>query len=425
MTWYKTGTITVTNGSPTITGAGTLWVDVGTLNPGDILTGPDGKLYEILSISSNTGITLASNYLGGTLSAQAYSIMPIGLLPSTLAQAVKSTLATANTALASTVRYDINTMGLTLTQQQNARTNIAALSALDVGAGALTKSVAGGVDVTLTAVEASAQYIVLTGALTASINVIVPAAARVFYVNNATSGAFTVTVKTPAGSGAVVMQGLRAILQCDGGSVFNSVGQVDISNTLNLGQSYLNVAVDATGGAGFVSGYNTKYSASYKNVVTGSSNGIFYAADHIGFHTNSSQAPDTIVPERLRITSGGDILGTGGGGIGYGVGSGGAVTQATSKSTLVALNKPSGLITMNNAALAAGATVNFQFNNSVIGANDTIFVQKSGGGTDGAYNIWTNAGGVGACIISVKNISAGSLSEALVIKFDVFRGASA
>jgi hypothetical protein len=80
---------------------------------------------------------------------------------------------------------------------------------------------------------------------------------------------------------------------------------------------------------------------------------------------------------------------------------------------------------MNNAALAAGATVNFQFNNSVIGANDTIFVQKSGGGTDGAYNIWTNAGGVGACIISVKNISAGSLSEALVIKFDVFRGASA
>lgn len=42
------------------------------------------------------------------------------------------------------------------------------------------------------------------------------------------------------------------------------------------------------------------------------------------------------------------------GGIGYQAGSGGAVMQATSKGTSVTLNKPSGQITMNNAALAAG-----------------------------------------------------------------------
>jgi hypothetical protein len=221
LNWYKTGTITVTNGSPTITGAGTLWVDTGTLFPGDILYASDGKLYEILTINSNTGITLASNYLGTSLSGQAYSIMPIGLLPSTLAQQVKSTLATANTALASAVRYDINSMGLSLTQQQNARTNIAALSALDVGAGRLSKSVAGGVDVTLTAAEASAQFIELTGTITANINVIVPAAARLFYVYNGTSGAFTVTIKTPSGSGVIVPNLGRMMLECDATNVVN------------------------------------------------------------------------------------------------------------------------------------------------------------------------------------------------------------
>jgi len=234
MQWYRTGTITITNGSATVTGASTLWSDVGTLMPGDILNGPDGKLYEILTINSNTGITLNSVYLGTSLSAQAYSIMPIGLLPSTLAQSVKFTLATANTALASTVRYDINSMGLSLTQQQNARTNIAALSALDVGAGRLSKSVAGGVDVTLTTVEASSQFIELTGTITANINVIVPAAARLFYILNVTSGAFTVTVKTPSGSGVAAIQNTRAMLECDGTSVVNPLTTLGGSNTIAL-----------------------------------------------------------------------------------------------------------------------------------------------------------------------------------------------
>ena len=242
MTWYTPGTVTVTNGSAAVSGASTLWTDVGTLNGGDIFYGPDGKFYQIFSINSNTGITLATNYLGSSLSGQAYSIIPIGLLPSTLAQLVKSTLATANTALASTVRYDINSMGLTLTQQQNARTNIAALSALDVGQGRLSKSVAGGVDVTLTAAEASAQFIELTGTITANINVIVPAAARLFYIYNGTTGAFTVTIKTPSGSGIVAPQSYRSVLECDGGSVFSaitylSMAALAVANGITAGPS--------------------------------------------------------------------------------------------------------------------------------------------------------------------------------------------
>jgi len=56
--------------------------------------------------------------------------------------------------------------------------------------------------------------------------------------------------------------------------------------------------------------------------------------------------------------------------MGYGTGAGGTVTQLTSKSTSVTLDKPTGQITMNNATLAAGAIAIFSCNNSVVSATD-------------------------------------------------------
>lgn len=214
MTWQKNGTTGQTNGSPIVTGSGTSWVDVGVLNPGDIYAAPDGKFYEILSIQSNTGLTLTDNYLGSTASGQAYAIIPIGLLPSALAQQVKATLTTANAALASAV-LSTAAQGLSATQQGNARANIAALGAADVGAGRLSLSVAGNTNVTLTAAQAANQFAEFTGTLTGNINVIVPAAARLFLVRNATSGAYTLTVKTASGSGVTVLQGGRMLIECD------------------------------------------------------------------------------------------------------------------------------------------------------------------------------------------------------------------
>jgi hypothetical protein len=58
-------------------------------------------------------------------------------------------------------------------------------------------------------------------------------------------------------------------------------------------------------------------------------------------------------------------------GIGYATGAGGAVTQLTSKSTAPpAINKLCGQITMNNAALAAGAKVSFAVSNTSCAATD-------------------------------------------------------
>lgn len=88
----------------------------------------------------------------------------------------------------------------------------------------LSKSVAGGVDVTLTAAEARNDILEFTGTLTASINVIVPTVVTQWTVANLTSGAFTLTVKTAAGSGPTVDQNGRAILYCDGVNVVSASG---------------------------------------------------------------------------------------------------------------------------------------------------------------------------------------------------------
>jgi len=102
---------------------------------------------------------------------------------------------------------------------------------------------------------------------------------------------------------------------------------------------------------------------------------------------------------------------------GYTANAQGTVTQATSKSTAVTLNKSAGRITMNNAALASVTNVTFTLNNSLISANDILILNVSGGATSGAYNCWVSGLSAGSASITVRNISGGPLSEAVVINF--------
>jgi hypothetical protein len=103
--------------------------------------------------------------------------------------------------------------------------------------------------------------------------------------------------------------------------------------------------------------------------------------------------------------------------LGYTTEGQGTVTQATSKSTAVTLNKPAGQITMNNASLGATTNVTFTFNNSFISTNDILILNVAAGATAGAYNCWVSGLSAGSASITVRNISAGSLSEAVVINF--------
>jgi hypothetical protein len=103
--------------------------------------------------------------------------------------------------------------------------------------------------------------------------------------------------------------------------------------------------------------------------------------------------------------------------LGYTTDAQGTVTQATSKSTGVTLNKSAGQITMNNAALASVTNVTFTLTNSFISANDIVILNVSGGATAGAYNCWVSGLSAGAVSITLRNISGGSLSEAVVVNF--------
>jgi hypothetical protein len=113
---------------------------------------------------------------------------------------------------------------------------------------------------------------------------------------------------------------------------------------------------------------------------------------------------------------------SGTGGLGYATGAGGTVTQATSKSTGVTLNKVTGTITMHNAAMTYNTKVSFTLTNSSIAATDFVLVQHESGGTVGYY-FCTATPAAGSAVITVylEGFTAGTLSEAIVLRFVVIK----
>ena len=109
---------------------------------------------------------------------------------------------------------------------------------------------------------------------------------------------------------------------------------------------------------------------------------------------------------------------------GYTTGDGGTVTQLTSKSTGVTLNKKCGVIIMNNAALAANGLVTFTLTNSTIKATDLLVINHVATGVVGNY-VFNARCGAGSADISVRNVSAASLSSAIQIAFAVIPAVTA
>ena len=78
MSWYRTGTVVVTNGSKIVTGVGTLWTTA--VNTGDAFAlvdanlNPTGAWYEVEAVTSNTSLTLKQSYAGTTGSNIQYCV---------------------------------------------------------------------------------------------------------------------------------------------------------------------------------------------------------------------------------------------------------------------------------------------------------------------------------------------------------------
>lgn len=114
------------------------------------------------------------------------------------------------------------------------------------------------------------------------------------------------------------------------------------------------------------------------------------------------------------------------GGVGYATGAGGTVTQATSKSTGVTLDKICGEIVMNNAQLNRGTAVSFTLTNSAIAATDVVVVNIKSAATANAYSVDVTAVAAGSCRIQLHNFTSGTdLSEAVVLSFAVIKAVAA
>ena len=103
--------------------------------------------------------------------------------------------------------------------------------------------------------------------------------------------------------------------------------------------------------------------------------------------------------------------------LGYTAAAQGTVTQATSKSTAVTLNKSAGRITLNNASLGATTNVSFTLNNNLISTNDVLILNVAAGATAASYNLWVDSLNAGSASITLRNTTAGPLAEAVGINF--------
>jgi hypothetical protein len=75
---------------------------------------------------------------------------------------------------------------------------------------------------TLSGTELNRIAYKFTGVLTGNRVIIVPGTVQQYWVNNQTTGAYSLTVKTAAAAGVVVNQGSRGIYYCDGTNVVNA-----------------------------------------------------------------------------------------------------------------------------------------------------------------------------------------------------------
>ena len=113
-----------------------------------------------------------------------------------------------------TVAGDLNQWGVFLNQGTSIMDN-------NMGGQAFV-NVAGAADVTATAANAQNLVQSLTGVLTGDISYLLPNVGSFYIINNATTGAFTLTIKTTAGgsNGVIVPQGTQLAVYSRGGNVW-------------------------------------------------------------------------------------------------------------------------------------------------------------------------------------------------------------
>lgn len=117
----------------------------------------------------------------------------------------------------------------------------------------------------------------------------------------------------------------------------------------------------------------------------------------------------------------GSITSSSSSGIGYTTGAGSSITQLTSKTTGVTINKICGQITTSNSALAAAAEATFTVTNNTVASTDVVIVNHASGGTANTYIVAVSAVANGSFNIIMSNLSSSSRAEAIVLNYVVIK----
>ena len=124
--------------------------------------------------------------------------------------------------------------------------------------------------------------------------------------------------------------------------------------------------------------------------------------------------------KKFEIDTSGNATVTTAAGLGYSTGSGGTVTQATSRTTGVTLNKPTGAITMFSD-LGSAVAATFTVTNSLVAATDTILLSQQSG--TNLYVLLVTAVAAGSFNITFYT-TGGVTSDTPVINFTIIKGAT-
>jgi hypothetical protein len=109
-----------------------------------------------------------------------------------------------------------------------------------------------------------------------------------------------------------------------------------------------------------------------------------------------------------------------------GSGTGGAVTQITSRTTSVTLNKVCGQITLVAGSIAGLSTQEFSLANSFIEATDIVLVSFSSGLTAAQYDVTVTQIDSGSCKIAIHNVNnTATPTDTPVISFIVIKAVNA
>lgn len=233
MSHYRTGTISLTNGSLSVVGSGTDFISGAAV--GECVSAPDGKIYEIASIQSATALTLGTVYLGSTSSGQAYSIVPtqsylrdLALQAATLVNDYQSVLDSAGAG-----KFGDGTLGspgMQFSSDSNTglrRTGTDAVALVTGGVDRITVDAAGAVDVV------------------ASLSVAGSAVPTLTSTSTLTNKTLTAPVlANPSYSGATANGGTVTTIDINGGTIDGTV----IGGTTPAAGSFTTLSVTETAG---------------------------------------------------------------------------------------------------------------------------------------------------------------------------------